>query len=133
MKSGRAHNLFHRSTIFKFKVNSGTNQELRGVYTDFKSNQSKWTIDVILQHTGFYSPTENPDVMMTENHNTQSCEYIIIYHDELYIASTPPEEVPHTSQDKSKINIYLQHNICMILVEEIFVKSRNILESYMKM
>ena len=123
MKSGKAHNLFHRSTIFKFKVNSGTNQELWGVYTDFKSNQSKWTIDVILQYTDFYSPTENPNVMMRENHNTQSCEYIIIYHDELYIASTTPEEVLHTSQDKYKINIYLQHkylhdpggrNICQI-------------------
>ena len=28
LKSGRANNLFHRSTNFKFNVNSGTNQEL---------------------------------------------------------------------------------------------------------
>ena len=74
--------------IFKIKVNSGTNQELWGVYIDFKSYHSKWTIDAILQHMGFYSPTENPNVIKRENHNTQSCEYIIIYHDELYIDYT---------------------------------------------
>ena len=57
--------------------------------------------------------------MMRENHNIQSCEYIIIYHDELYIG----EEILHTLQDKYKINIYLQdkypydpggRNICQL-------------------
>ena len=57
---------------------------------------------------GFYSPTENPNVMMRENHNTQSYAYIIIYHDELYIASITPEDILHTLQDKYKITIYLQ-------------------------
>ena len=61
--------------------------------------------------------------MMRENHNTQSSEYIIIYHDELYIASITPEEILHTLQDKYKIIIYLQdeyphdpggRNICQI-------------------
>ena len=64
--------------IFKFKVNSGTDQEVWGVYIDFLSIHSKWTFDAILQHMGFYVTTENPNVMMKENHNTQSCEYIII-------------------------------------------------------
>ena len=64
--------------IFKFKVNSGTEQEVWGVYIDFQSIHSKWTIDAILQHMGFYVTTENPNVMMRENHNTQSSEYIII-------------------------------------------------------
>ena len=36
--------------IFKFKVNSGNNQELWGVDTDFSSYELKWTIDAILQH-----------------------------------------------------------------------------------
>ena len=45
---------------------------------------------------------------MRENHNTQSCEYIIIYQDGLYIASTTPEEILHMLKDKYKINIYLQ-------------------------
>ena len=36
--------------IFKFKVNSGSNQELCRVYVDSKSNQNKWTIHGILQH-----------------------------------------------------------------------------------
>ena len=58
---------------------------------------------------GFYSPTENPNVMTRENQNTKSCEYIIIYHDELYIASTTPAEILHPLQDKYKINIYLQN------------------------
>ena len=61
--------------------------------------------------------------MMRENHNIQSCEYIIIYHDELYIVSITPEEILHTLQDKYKINIYLQdkypydpggRNICQL-------------------
>ena len=79
-----------------------------GRFVDFKSNQSKGTIDAILQHTGFYATTENLCVKMRETHNTQSCEYIIIYQDELYIASITPEDILHTLQDKYKINIYLQ-------------------------
>ena len=81
--------------IFKFKVNSGTDQEVWGVYIDFQSIHSRWTIDAILQHMGFYVTTENPNVMMRENHNTQSCVYIIICQDALYIASTTPEEILH--------------------------------------
>ena len=91
--------------IFKFKVNSGTDQ---GVYIDFQSIHSKWTIDAILQHMGFYTTTENPNVMMRENHNTQSCEYITIRQDGLYILSTTPEEILYMLKDKYKINIYLQ-------------------------
>ena len=64
--------------------------------------------------------------MMRENHNTQSCDYIFICQDGLYIAST--EELLHILKDKYKINIYLQINIHMILVEQIFVNSRNILK-----
>ena len=67
--------------IFKFKIN----QELWGVNTDFSSYELKWTIDAILQHMGFYPTSENPCVMMRVNHITKSCEYIIIYHNELYI------------------------------------------------
>ena len=78
-----------------------------GVYIDFQSIHSKWTIDAILQHMGFYATTDNPCVMMRENQNTQSSEYIIIYEDELYIVSTTPEGILHTLQDKYKINIYL--------------------------
>ena len=44
---------------------------------------------------GFYVTTENPNVMMRENHNTQSCEYIFICQDGLYIASSTPEEISH--------------------------------------
>ena len=56
---------------------------------------------------GFYITTENPNVMMRENHNTQS-EYIIIYQEGLYIVSTTPEEILYMLNDKYKINIYLQ-------------------------
>ena len=48
--------------IFKFKVNSGNNQELWGVYIDFQSIHSKWTINAISQHMGFYATTEDPNV-----------------------------------------------------------------------
>ena len=68
-------------------------QEVWGVYIDFQSIRSKWTIDAILQHMGFHVTTENPNVMMRENHNTQSSEYIIICQDGLYIVSTTPEEI----------------------------------------
>ena len=94
--------------IFKVMVNSGTDQEVWGVYIDFQSIHNKWTIDAILQHMGFYVTTENPNVMMRENHNTQSFEYIFICQNGLYIASTTPEEILHVLKDKYKINIYLQ-------------------------
>ena len=86
--------------IIKFKVNSGTDQEVWGVYIDFQSIHSTWTIDAILQHMCFYVTTENPNVMMRENHNTQSSEYIIICQDGLYIVSTTPEEILHMLKDK---------------------------------
>ena len=59
---------------------------------------------------GFYLTTENPCVKVRENHITKSCEYIIIYHDELYsyIALTTLEEILHISQEKynmEKLNI----------------------------
>ena len=44
---------------------------------------------------GFYPTTENPCVMMRVNHTTKSCQYIIIYHGELYIALTTLEEIIH--------------------------------------
>ena len=79
--------------IFKFRVISGINQEVWEPYIDFQSIHSKWTVDTILQHIGFYATTENPNVMMRENHTTQSCEYIIICQDGLYIVYTSPEEI----------------------------------------
>ena len=94
--------------IFKLKVNSGTDQEVWGVYIDFQSIHSEWMIDAILQHMGFYVTTENPNVMMRENHNTQSSEYIIICQDGLFIVSTTPDEILHMLKDKYQINIYLQ-------------------------
>ena len=54
---------------------------------------------------GFYITTENPNVMMRENHNTQSSEYIIICQDGLFIVSTTPEEILHMLKDKYKIKI----------------------------
>ena len=85
-------------------MNSGTGQKVWGVSNDFQSIHSKWTIDAILQHMGFYVTTENPNVMMRENHNIKSCEYIIICQDGLYILSTTPEEFLYMLNDKYKIN-----------------------------
>ena len=79
--------------IFKFKVKSGTDQEVWGVYIDSQSNQNKWTIHGILLHMGFYVTTENPKVMMRETHKTKSSEYIFIYQDDLYIVSTTREDI----------------------------------------
>ena len=85
-----------------------------GVNADFTSYELKWTIDAILQHMGYYTTTKNPCVMMTENHNTKSCDNTIIYQDELYIASTTLEEIHHIVQDKYKIkfnpDVYLGLN-----------------------
>ena len=91
--------------VIKFKVNSRTDQEEWGVYIDFQSIHSKWTIDAILQHMGFYVTSGNPIVMMRENNDTQSCKYIIICQDGLYIASTTPEEILHMLKDKYKMKI----------------------------
>ena len=91
--------------IVKFKVNSGNNQELWGVNIEFTLYELKWTIDAILQHTGFQHTTENPCVMMRVNHKTKSCECIIIHQDELYIASNTLQEILHIVKDKMKIKI----------------------------
>ena len=56
----------------------------------------------------FYVATENPNVMMRENHKTKSSKYIFICQDDLYIASTTPEEILNLLKDKYKINIYLE-------------------------
>ena len=120
--------------IFKFKVKSGTGQEVWGVYIDSQSNQNKWTIHGILLHMGFYVTTENPNVMMRENHKTKSSEYIFICQDDLYIASTTPEEILKMLKDKYKINIYIQgkyphdpggRDICQIkeYLEKLYEKS----------
>ena len=71
--------------IFKFKVKSGTDQEVWGVYIDSQSNENKWTIHGILLHIGFYVTTENRNVMMRENHKTKSSEYVFICQDDLHI------------------------------------------------
>ena len=91
--------------IFKFKVNSGSSQELWGVNTGFSAYELKWTIDAILQHMGFYRTIENPCVMMRVNHKTKSCECIIILQDELYIASNTLKENLLIVKDKYKIKI----------------------------
>ena len=57
---------------------------------------------------GFYVTPENPNVMMRENHNTQSSEYIIICQDGLFIVYTTPDEILRMLKDKYKINIHLQ-------------------------
>ena len=53
-------------------------------------------------------------VMMRESLKTRSSEYIAIYQDDLYIASTTHEAILNILQDKSKINInpdfYLEGN-----------------------
>ena len=75
--------------IFKFKVKSGTDQEVWGVYIDFQSNQNKWTIHGILLRMGFYVTTENPNVMMRENQKTKSSEYIFLSIKMIYILYLP--------------------------------------------
>ena len=94
-----------KQQIFKFKVNSASNQELWGVNTDFSSYELKWTIDAILQHMGFYHTTENPCVMMRVNHKIKFCECIIIHQDKLYTASNTFQEILHIVKDKYKIKI----------------------------
>ena len=54
---------------------------------------------------GFYATTGNPCVVMRENHKTKSCECIIIYQDELYIASCTLQEILHIFQNKYEIKI----------------------------
>ena len=117
----------------KSEVNSGSNQELWGVCIDFQSYQYKWTIHGILQHMGFYPSTENPHVMMRENLKATSCEYILIYHDELYIGSTTPQEILCMLQDRTRSLFIYKVNFHMIQVKQIFVNSWNIWKSYIQM
>ena len=76
-----------------------------GINIEFTLYELKYTIDAILQHMGFYHTTENPCVMMRENHKTKSCECIIIHQDELYTASNTLQDIIHIVKDKYKINI----------------------------
>ena len=85
--------------IFRFKVNSW------GVNIEFTLCELKCTIHAILQHMGFYYTTENPCVMMSVNHETKSCECIIIHQDELYIATRTLQEIIHIVKEKHKIKI----------------------------
>ena len=85
--------------IFKFKVNSW------GYSIEFTLYELKCTIDAVLQHMSFYHTAENPCVIMKVNHKTKSCECIVIYQDELYIASSTFQEVLHIVKDKCKIKI----------------------------
>ena len=89
--------------IFKFKVN------FWGVNTEFTLYEVKCTIHAILKHMGFYHKTENLCVMMKVNHNTKSCECIIIHQDELYIASSTLQEILHIL--KGKYNIKINSNV----------------------
>ena len=91
--------------IFKFKVNSGNNQELWTVNIEFTLHELKCTIAAILQHMGFYRTSENQCVMMRVNHKTKSCECIIILQDELYIASSTLQEILHIVKEKYKIKM----------------------------
>ena len=85
--------------IFKFKLNSW------GVNIEFTLYELKWTIHAILQHMGFYHTTENPCVIMRANHQTKSCECIILPQDELYIASSTIQEILHIMKEEYKIKI----------------------------
>ena len=76
-----------------------------GVNIEFTLYELKWTIHAILQHMGFYHTTENPCVMMRLNHETKSCDCIIIHQDELYIASSTLREILHFVKEKYKIKI----------------------------
>ena len=85
--------------IFKFKVHSW------GVNIEFTLYELKCTNHAILQHMGFYHTTENPCVMMSVNHETKSCEYIILHQDELYIAASTLQEILHIVKEEYKIKI----------------------------
>ena len=89
--------------IFKFKVDSW------GVNIEFTLYEVKCTIHAILQHMGFYHASENPCVVMRAKHDSKSCECIIIHQDELYIASSPLQEILHIV--KGKYNIKINSNI----------------------
>ena len=85
--------------VFKFKANSW------GVNIEFTLYELKCTIHAILQHMGFYHTTENPCVIMRADHQTKSCECIIIHQDELYIASNTLQEILHIMKEEYKIKI----------------------------
>ena len=54
---------------------------------------------------GFLSSNRESKCYVEGNHKTKSSIYSIIYHDELYIVSTTPQEILHMLQDKYKINL----------------------------
>ena len=65
---------------------------------------------------GFYPPTENPNVMMMENHKKKSFQCIIICQDDLNIASSTPEEILHADFWQKGAN----KRVCNHDIERIF-------------
>ena len=48
---------------------------------------------------------------MRENLKTKSCEYIVVYLDDLYIASPKPEDIVNTLKTKYKMNINADYHL----------------------
>ena len=49
---------------------------------------------------GFYHPRENSCIIIRENLKTKCCECIVVYQDDLYIASLTHEAILNTLQNK---------------------------------
>ena len=71
---------------------------------------------------GFYPTTKNPCVMMRVNLITKSCDYIIIYQNQLYIASTTLEETIQIVKNKYKIKINSHVSRNIDILNEIYGK-----------
>ena len=67
-----------------------------------KSYEQKWTIHGIIQNMGLQ---QRIHVMMRDNLKTKCSDYIVVYQDDLYIASPTPEAILNTLQNKYKLNI----------------------------
>ena len=116
------------------------NLELWGVNVNLESYDKKWTIHDMMQNIGFHPTKANPCVMMRENLKTNSCEYIAVYVDDLYISSQKPEDIVNTLKTKRKLKIERDAKLSYHLVANYFndpggtmvCQLKNTLKSYMR-
>ena len=116
--------------VFKFKgiidmktpktinLDELNNIELWGANFDLESYGKKWTVHDIIHNMGFHPTKANQCVMMGENPKTKSCEYIVVYVDDLYIASQTSKDIGNILKTKYKLILKTDEKLCCHLEDK---------------
>ena len=117
--------------IFKLKANFGTNQELLEFMLILNQINPNGQL-MLFYSIWFFSPTENPYLAMRQNLKENLVNILLCVRMIYILHQLLKKFFIHDKTNIRSIFIY-KINIHMIQVEEIFINSRNIRKSYMKM